>query len=42
MRAAGALRIAMISAIKAGYVERVPASENAAVRQNEDAEMSSA
>jgi hypothetical protein len=27
----------MISAIKAGYVERVPASENATVRQNEDA-----
>jgi hypothetical protein len=38
MRAVGGLRIAMISAIKIGYVERVPTSENAMVRQNEDAE----
>jgi hypothetical protein len=42
MRAAGGLRIAMISAIKAGHVERVPVSENATVRQNEDAETSPA
>jgi hypothetical protein len=40
MRAAGALRIAMISAIKAGYVARVPASEISTVRQNEEAETS--
>jgi hypothetical protein len=45
MRAARGLtapRIAFVLAIKAGYVERAPASENATVRQNEDAETSAA
>jgi hypothetical protein len=42
MRAAGGLRIAMISAIKVGHVARVPVSENATVRQNEEAETSPA
>jgi hypothetical protein len=35
-------RIAFVLAINAGYVERAPASENAAARQNEDAETSAA